>query len=386
LDRLGNELLRLLALARRAREHGDELLLATVVHVEGSSYRKPGARMLLSSAGERAGTISGGCLEAEVSRKAWWLAAAGARVEQYSSFFDEDEQMPYDLGCGGRVSLLLERGAAAEATVRALEASWHAQTPAVLVHRLGRQPGTVAVWTRAEAGSAATWTAAEEHLPEFVERCAAQLLNTGGSARLDASGAVWTSTQEGDTPEWFLSLVPAPPALTIFGAGDDAQPLATLADMVGWRVAVADGRAHLAQAERFPSAAEVRVLRFSPEAVAVACGVRSGLADERDGEAAPPEIASEAFAVVMTHSFEQDRAVLSSLLARPMRYIGVLGPRHRTERLLRAAAPAAGITVAAAWEKLHSPVGLDLGAHDPAGIALSIVAELQAVLHARAPR
>src|ERR1700751_5513997 len=104
---------KIVALWRTAKARGEEICLATVVRIEGSSYRQPGARMLLTRSGQRAGTISGGCLEAEVTKKAWWLTETGAVLQRYSSFFDDDSPAPYGLGCGGVVHVLLERGTAA---------------------------------------------------------------------------------------------------------------------------------------------------------------------------------------------------------------------------------------------------------------------------------
>lgn len=115
-----SELRLILKLWKEARERNDDICLATVVGIEGSSYRKPGARMLMTSSGRRAGTISGGCLEAEVQKKAWWLTETGPSVQRYSSFYDDDSEMPYGLGCGGTVSVLLERGVAAERVLAAL--------------------------------------------------------------------------------------------------------------------------------------------------------------------------------------------------------------------------------------------------------------------------
>src|SRR5580698_3144786 len=115
-----SELRQIVALWRESKVSREEVCLATVVRVEGSSYRKPGARMLLTRSGQRAGTISGGCLEAEVVKKAWWLTENGPSVQRYSSFFDEDSEMPYGLGCGGTVHVLLERGDAVDRTLRAL--------------------------------------------------------------------------------------------------------------------------------------------------------------------------------------------------------------------------------------------------------------------------
>jgi xanthine/CO dehydrogenase XdhC/CoxF family maturation factor len=167
---------------------------------------------------------------------------------------------------------------------------------------------------------------------------------------------------------------PARPGLWVFGAGDDAKPLVQLAQTVGWFVAVADGRAHLATRERFPTADDLRVLPIFdlPEAAPQHLQLR------------PTDAA-----VVMTHSFDQDSRILASLLAlnAPPAYLGVLGPQRRTRELLAEAArhlqiPATNECIELWLAQLHAPTGLDLGAETPATIALSIVAEIQKSLQA----
>ena len=103
-------------------------MLATVVDVDGPSYRKPGARMLIAPDGRRAGTVSGGCLEAEVAKRAWWLTESGPVVERYSTA-EDDGDMPYGSGCGGVVYVLLERRVTAAPLLAALEAAFHARAP-----------------------------------------------------------------------------------------------------------------------------------------------------------------------------------------------------------------------------------------------------------------
>ena len=128
-----HELQDILSLALRAKSRHEELYLATVVHVEGSSYRKPGARMLVTSGGERAGTISGGCLEAEVSRKIAWMTADGGRVERYSSSFDDDNAgVPYGLGCGGTIWILMETGLPVVAVLDGMERAWAGENHSAL--------------------------------------------------------------------------------------------------------------------------------------------------------------------------------------------------------------------------------------------------------------
>src|ERR1035438_2611936 len=121
-----NDLGQILPLWRELENSGVDYVLATVIAVEGSSYRKPGARMLLAQDGRRAGTVSGGCLEAEVARRAWWLTANGPVVERYSTVDDEDER-PYGSGCGGIVFLLLERRSTAAPLLMALESAFKAR-------------------------------------------------------------------------------------------------------------------------------------------------------------------------------------------------------------------------------------------------------------------
>jgi xanthine dehydrogenase accessory factor len=144
---MASELRQILDLWKPASTAGEDFCLATVVAIEGSAYRRPGARMLLTSAaGQRAGTISGGCLEAEVARKAWWLTAQGPSLQRYSSFFDDDGDMPYGLGCGGTVLVLLERGEPAAQALDALRRSVEDRTGSVIVTNTGtNSPGTALI-------------------------------------------------------------------------------------------------------------------------------------------------------------------------------------------------------------------------------------------------
>lgn len=421
------EVQQIVALAERARARGEQVCLATVVHVEGSAYRKPGARMLLTSGGERAGAISGGCLEAEVSRKAWWLTAHGPRVERYSSFADEDGGLPYGLGCGGTISLLLEQGEAALATLDSLERALRLRSPAVVVMAIAASPapGTLAVL---ELRSSSECGPVQLHPLPGVGSIEVVYPRRGESARrngslghpraaemdankgslLRAAEAVFEQRQSclltgdfepweggeresGEMPAYFIEYLAPPPALTIFGAGDDAQPIAELAHALGWRVTVADGRSHLARRERFLLADEVLVLDYADPSLRTACNLAHLPAQPSAPAPSSPvyrflpayPLPDDEIAVILTHSYEQDRALLAALLPRDLRYLGILGPRHRTARLLDEVTPLVGLSVAEAFERLHSPIGLDLGAGDPSSVALSIVAEIQAVLHER---
>jgi xanthine dehydrogenase accessory factor len=348
-----SELQQILETAERARRQGDEICLVTLVGVEGSSYRKPGARMLLTSSGLRAGTISGGCLEGEVIKKAWWLTAAGPSLQRYASFFDEDAGIAYGLGCGGTILLLLERGPAAEAVIDALRRTWEQrEAVAVLTARGDEAAGTQLVMSAAGEVLYAAPTLAEMQLSELQIQAAATL--GAGTQTLEMAGQ----------PHFCERMDPVR-GLWIFGAGDDAQPLAEFAHKLGWWVAVADGRSNLARPERFPLAQRVFTLTAD-----------SAL-----------DLSPRDAAVLMTHSYEQDQRLLGRLLPFRLAYLGVLGPRRRTEQILeqlmRPENGGLAFTVEAALARLHAPVGIFIGAHSPASIALSIAAEIQGVFAAQ---
>jgi xanthine/CO dehydrogenase XdhC/CoxF family maturation factor len=163
-----------------------------------------------------------------------------------------------------------------------------------------------------------------------------------------------------DPEALFVDDVEPPPALLIFGAGDDAQPLARLAAELGWETIVADPRAAFACAARFPTARQC----VSTPADRLVAAVNPG---------------PDALAVIMTHHFVHDVPILRDLLGRPLRYLGLLGPRKRAEKILSDLAATGMVVTAEQRARLHAPVGLDLGADSPEQVALSILAEMQAV-------
>lgn len=301
-------------------------VLATLVSVEGSSYRRPGARLLVTAQGERIGSISGGCLEEDV-------LARGARVQAtgepdavvYDTTTENDLVWGVGLGCHGVVKVLLEKLPA--------RPPWAA---ALSTHFVQRRPTALTV---IHAGNPiATW-----------------------GTRLAAPG---------DCPDpdaVFVETVSPPTALVIFGAGDDAQPLARLAKELGWHVTIADPRGVFATAARFPTA----------DAIVV------GRADELVARVAP---GSDALAVVMTHHYVHDLPLLRDLIARPLAYLGLLGPRKRGAKLCDDLRASGTLITPEQQACLHSPVGLDLGADAPEQVALSMLAEMLAVLTGRDAR
>jgi xanthine dehydrogenase accessory factor len=307
----------------RLWERGDASALVTLVRVEGSSYRRAGARLLIAANGEYAGSISGGCLEAEVVRKAQWMVRDGsAVVERYSTLFDDTAEIPYGLGCGGSVDLLIEPANTPEcvALMAAMSAS------------LGGGETRVVTW-----------------LPNGIETLRRQITNIDGVLFCSDEPAPAHADQ-------FEERIETPQRLIVFGAGDDAQPMVRMAVLMGWGVTVIDGRAQSARTERFPDA----------ERVVVASKMHGIEVTARDA------------VVVMTHSYEQDRAWLAAVLPKAPRYLGLLGARHRSALLVSEAAEILGWPLGRVCEGLFAPVGLDLGGDGAEAIALATIAEVQA--------
>lgn len=301
--------------------------LATLVTVEGSSYRRAGARLLVGRNGHRIGSISGGCLEADVIEHAHRVMDDGvARTLLYDTTEENDLVWGVGLGCHGIVRVLIERLPEEPAWARLMRENF----------RLRRETRLRVAWGGPDPSALGTREAlAGEHASE-------------------------------SEPGVLIQGVPPPIRLHLFGAGDDAQPLARLADHLGWIVHVYDPRPQLALSERFPTAASVRSV--PPEA------------------AAEVPIDDRTLAVIMTHHYVHDVPLLRALLPRALRYVGLLGPRRRAERMLDELADAGLEITPGMRDRLHAPIGLDLGGDAPEAVALSILAEMQAVLTGRDSR
>jgi len=372
----------ILTLWRELEASGADYVLATVVAVEGSSYRRPGAHMLLARDGRRSGTVSGGCLEAEVARRAWWLTESGPAVERFSTI-EEDGERPYGSGCGGIVYLLLERKRTAAPLLAALQAAFNERKPLAIATilegpRIGERSIASSVDALPQNPRTSRVLSFPPSLVEGVGEHESKIdqvsheLQTLADLALE-KGAIFEQNipVKGNPTRVWVDYRAARPGLWIFGAGDDAKPLLRLAREIGWFVAIADGRSHLATRDRFLMADEVNALD-------IAAFPEEAHFDLRATDAA----------VVMTHSFEQDSRILASLLARdtPPAYIGVLGPQRRTRELLMEAArllhlPAHDDRIDLWLSAVHAPTGLDVGAETPAAIALSILAEIQQTLN-----
>ena len=350
--------------AARAAWQDRPAALVTVVKTNGSSYRKPGARMLVDAPGQSVGSISGGCLEDDAREHAAAAIASGrAALIRYDTTADGDIIFGSGLGCQGIVHVLIEPlpspGTAVAdplaGVARALagrRAGVLATVFAVDPPDFDPPPGSF-LWLD-DTGSPAAGTLTD---PEVL-RDAREILRRGRPA-IRAYGRA-----NGARLEVFFDVVRPARALLICGAGDDARPLARLGKELGWRVRVVDPRRAYATPARFPGVDELFVC---PAA---------------DFTARVPVEPGEA-AVLMTHNYLHDKNFLGALLDSRAGYLGVLGPRRRTERLLADLArtaprgdPALGKR---SLRRVHGPAGLDIGAEAPEQIALAIVAEIEAV-------
>lgn len=328
---------------------GESAVLATVVKTSGSSYRNPGARLLLTRNGQRAGSISGGCLEEDLVKKAWWLTENGAVIRRYDTTPEGEIGSGFGLGCNGIIHLLLQRLDPAQSNVLDLI-------------REVRATRRAAVWAHVMSPAAA----AGQYLS----------LNTDGISRENLSFALDSNALKEEAAlslggrdsrtlhilgaELFFETLRPAVRLLIFGAGDDAVPLSDLAKYQGWEVLVIDGRAHFARGEKFPNADAVIV--------------------RKPGEGVPSSFDRWTVAVLMTHSYSQDLDLVQQLAANPPAYLGILGPRKRSIQLLEDA----GIDAVRLEPALHSPMGLDIGADGPEQVAVAVIAEIQASLNGRA--
>jgi xanthine dehydrogenase accessory factor len=276
-----HEIDKTLAAVRRVADEGKRGILVTIVGTRGSTYRRAGARAVISEIGESFGTLSGGCLERDLTERArGWLADPKPRLFTYDTTKTTDVVFGLGLGCRGVIDVLIEPFDAQNLPRLAREFRWN-----------GREP------------------------------------------------VVWTTTLDGQ--ELLVEAIRPERAIAIFGGGADVEPVARMAEQLGWRAAV------ISPKDMHPETVKEKV--------------DLGVFDA---------------AVVMTHHFLHDLALLSAILPSPIPYVGLLGPKSRGEELLAQLGETRS-------ERIHSPIGLDLGGETPEEIALAIIAEIQTVLNQR---
>ncbi len=343
--------------AARLRDAGEAHVIATVVRVSGSAYRRPGARMLIAGA-RTVGAVSGGCLEDDLVAKAWWRTESGPALITYDSTAtsspDPDEaRAAYRLGCGGVVEILVERArptSSLEPLAIAARCARTQRRAAVATVFRSDAPGTP-IGTRIAIVDGQVKT--DSHaLPGVVHDEILAVLR--GALERGRTGSLTFVTPIGAL-DVLVEAIRPPPRVFVFGAGHDVIPVVQLSRALGWNVVLCAKRARTAMLDGIATTDEVVI------------GPPSAIADRLAG-------ADRAYAIVMNHSLDDDRECLAMLLDARIDYIGVLGPRRRTEQLL------ASLGRTDRDPRLHAPVGLELGAETPAEIALAIAGEIQATI------
>jgi xanthine/CO dehydrogenase XdhC/CoxF family maturation factor len=358
-----NELQRLRAAAARWDAAGQPHALATLVKVEGSAYRRPGARVVIGPDGSVTGILSGGCLEREIACRALRVLEAGPpTVVRFTAEAGEDP-FGFGAGCGGTVHVLLERVEPESSSVRALgllaeaAASGVPHALATVFRADGLRADETARLLLAGPGGIVRGNVGDPALRDALAAAAARVLAEGRTAVLPLALA-------GGGAEALVEHVLPPVRLVVFGDGPDAGAVVRQGATVGWHVTVAGTRPARELRAAHPSAAEWVPL------------VHAERADRH------VRLSERTAAVVMTHNYVRDRMLLERLVRSPAPYVGVVGNRRRFADLLadlaREGAPLDG-----ARGRLFGPAGLDVGAETPEEIALAIVAEAQAVLAGR---
>ena len=337
----------------------ERAILATVIDVVGSGYRRPGARMLIDENGYSIGTVSGGCLEADVLERAKKVLQTGEpTVIKYDTTADENSVFGLNMGCRGIVRILLEPFEKENILLRVLQISSEIRERQFIGTLISSDNNSF-------VGGRIFYDNIEQfyfkNLPNALEDSNKLISDCEKFFKENKSAEIREYKIGENVFELFFENINPPLNLMIFGAGYDALPLIDFAKEIGWRVTAIDHRAAFANKERLPVADEIIVA--SSEDLS-----ENLFADENSA------------AVIMTHNYERDRNILRRLLRSKCVYVGALGPKPRTERLLEEIGEDFSREELA---KLYAPVGLDIGADTPEIIALAITAEIQSVLKNR---
>lgn len=338
-----------------AKATGMKAALATVVKVEGSSYRQPGARMLVTEDGNLTGAISGGCLEGDALKKALLaIYQQQNKLVTYDTSNESDATFGVQLGCNGIVHILFEY---IDDTQK--------NNPIVLLKEIERERTDSAIVTlfsldrkNLQPGTALFYREGQE--PFYDDSVYAHLVVEAEQAIRGRTSVIKPVDTDTGNYQSLIEFIPPPLSLLIAGAGNDVMPLAKSAAQLGWDIIIADGRATHATVQRFPDAKSVLIVK--PEDFVNSISIDSGT-----------------YVVLMTHNYKYDITVLKLLLDTDCRYIGILGPKTKLERMLGDLLEE-GIQVSGQqMDKIYGPVGLDVGAEPAEEIAVSIIAEILAV-------
>ncbi|MFT0772296.1 XdhC family protein [Psychrobacter aquimaris] len=404
-----NQVADILKLAIKAKQQGIDAVLATVVRTEGSAYRRAGAMMLICEDGRSVGMISGGCLEPHIIKRAFWLTRNGANVQVYqtgddiqyaddgqaqagvkrtnSDIYDEPDsdlddadfdELNFGLGCNGRVHVLFERLTTATPlleTIRNVRRTQQPITVATLIRAndyqhqdsITQNSDNLRTGMRINLDEHRSLGSVSAQGKTALSSILANTIEELAQYKLSDKNAEYVTVENGEvTTEWLVQRLQPQLRLLICGAGNDVMPLVTMAKLQDWHVTVVDSRAQYATRMRFPQADVVMSLSLDDSETLL-------------------KLSNNAAVALMSHSLSQDRARLAIMLKHPdnYKYLGQLGPRYRTERLINEISINLSnpTMLEAGIHKLHYPIGYKLGGDGPEALALGIMAEINAVMH-----
>lgn len=353
------ELSEILKAVDESTARGVPAALATIIGVRGSTYRRAGARLLITKSNQMTGNLSGGCLEGDVA------VLAGEVIEQqtprlmnYDLTADDDAVWGLGLGCNGAIEVFVEPTSAGDLLWRAARAALDSDEAVVIATVV---EGTTAV----PAGCRALiWPDGRRQGSMGDASVDAEVLRLAEDGLRDRRSATHTVTGPGGAVRIFVEVLHPPMRLVVCGAGHDAIPVVRFASELGWRVLVVDRREAFLNHERFPGAAGFVRTEF-PDA----------------GTTVPTD--SHTCVLVMTHNYIHDRDLLRAFLPTPAAYLGMLGPRVRTDKIMREL-EAEGVAIPPERRaQIFGPVGLDIGSETPDEIALAALGEILATARGR---
>lgn len=368
------EFLEILAVARRIRAAGQPFAVATIVKIGGSTYRRPGARMLVDGDGQTWGTISGGCLEGEVAQQALAVLEQGRPLLLPFELGEDDLVLGFGTGCDGVVHVLIEpvpagrQDSALDLFDRCIEAR-HRGVMATVIEATGDLNENIGqhllVDEAGELAGTLVGSLVGSSLEHAVHDAARRLLDAEKTREQPSLWHTQMVEQSTGSAEILLEVVRPPVRLLVFGEGHDVRAMVSLAKPMGWQVVVVGRKPADILAERFPEADD-HLFMMHPEEIS---------------KLIEPDALSAA--LVMNHTYLRDRELMAALLDSSIPYIGMLGPKERTARMIEELRHSDAAPTEAQLARVFGPVGLDIGTETPEEIALAAAAEIQAVLSNR---
>ncbi len=349
------EIKKIVELYENLKDYKTRSALATVVQVDGSAYRRPGAKMLISESGKWTGTISGGCLEGDALAKAKECIRKQKPVLiTYDTRDDSENKIGANLGCNGVIDVLLEpitpKDSVIEIYKRLVESDSYSAIALIFQDSSGELTG-------------------KRYLPENADNQEdaeiKNFLKSGLKNAVDKRQSFTDSFTRGERSlQCFFELIPPEIHLIIFGSGFDTYPLIAMADYLGWKISVTSDHYSITFPENFKGADEIKFV-------------------DRNEILQHFSFNDRTFCVLMSHNHKYDKSVLKSLIDTNVAYIGVLGPKTRMQKIVADLINEGVVLDEKHLAKIYNPIGLDIGGDTPDEIALSVIAEIQAVMNGK---